>query len=779
MKIQRCQDVKTALQMKTAEQSGRFQGIEAVIRYGIVILLAALASNARLIGGLVGMGVALSAALPRNYSYAAIAGSLLGYYLFGNSADQMVLLPALLLLLAVKLFVRPAATLKASPLLLGLISFSALFCCGMGASAVEGAGTMTYLLRGLQAALCFAVTFFSSTAVRAFFSSRDLRHYTVREYISIGVVAAVFLVALCDIRLFTFSVGRIAGVLVVLYFMGKGGFLSAAVAAGTAAALALYSADFAPYCGAMMMAAILGSALKPIGKFGQVAVFLAINTCGSLLVSTGQPTVVYLLDSFLAAAVIAVLPARFLGQSFNAPADVSGIQSPAKEGSWLAGRLKFASLAIHDLKTSVDMVSVKMQENVVPDIASVYHRSADSVCLHCGLKMFCWESQYDDTWQALQTVTPVLKKEGKIREEQMPQYFQNKCCKFSALTNAVNQNYQSYISHKQAARMVEEAKQVSSEQLDGVADMLCEIGEEIGLVASVDDRGTEKVHTVLRNLNVNAEQIVCFTDRDGRTGVELYLKTPVPVSEQLLCENLSSALDRELDLPSVTEIGEQVKLSFFEMARYRADFHAEQYPAAGEQHCGDCYESFLDSKGFFHLVLSDGMGSGGRAAIDSVMTCSFILKLIKAGFGFESAIKLVNSSLLVKAPDESLATIDILRADLYTGKIEILKAGAAPTFVLKGSTVQKLESDSLPVGILKGVGFDRQNCKLSDGDLVLMVSDGVTATGTDWIEAELEMNARKSTREIAGRIANEARRRRIDGHSDDVTVVAVRITAED
>ena len=114
MKIQRCQDVKTALQMKTAEQSGRFQGIEAVIRYGIVILLAALASNARLIGGLVGMGVALSAALPRNYSYAAIAGSLLGYYLFGNSADQMVLLPALLLLLAVKLFVRPAATLKAS-----------------------------------------------------------------------------------------------------------------------------------------------------------------------------------------------------------------------------------------------------------------------------------------------------------------------------------------------------------------------------------------------------------------------------------------------------------------------------------------------------------------------------------------------------------------------------------------------------------------------------------------------------------------------------------------
>lgn len=60
--------------MKTAERSGRFQGVESVIRYGIVFLLAALACNAKMIGGLAGMGIALSAAMPKGYSYAAIAG---------------------------------------------------------------------------------------------------------------------------------------------------------------------------------------------------------------------------------------------------------------------------------------------------------------------------------------------------------------------------------------------------------------------------------------------------------------------------------------------------------------------------------------------------------------------------------------------------------------------------------------------------------------------------------------------------------------------------------
>lgn len=771
--------MKTALQMKTGESSWKAQGIEAAVRYGIVFLLAALVSNARFIGGLAGMGVAVSAALPKTYSYAAVAGSLVGYFLFGNQADRLVLLPALILLLVIKIFVRKVSVLRASPFLLGTLSFILMLSCGLGASAIEQANPMVYLFRVLQAVLCFAVTYFSATGVRAFFSARDLRHYTMREYVSIGVVAGIFLVALCDIQFFTFSLGRIAGVFTVLYFMGRGGFTGAAVAAGTAASFALYSAEYAPYGGAMMMAAILASALRPFGKLGQIAVFLAVNTCGALLIGTNSQSIVYMLDVFLASAIFAVIPARFLGMDFVLPVSsaASGVQA-AQNSGWLANRLRFAALALRDLRSSVDVVSGKMGANEVPDITSVYNRAADHVCRHCGLKMFCWESQYDSTWQALEGVTPILKKEGRIREEQMPQYFQNKCCKFSALTTAVNQNYQSYLSHRQAARMVEEAKQVSSEQLDGVAEMLCEIGEEIGQVSEFDDRRAAKVRTVLSNLNVRADDVCCFTDMNERVGVEIYTRAPVSVSDKLLTENLSSALDCEFDLPSVTEIGERVRLSFFEMARYHTDFHAEQYPATGEQYCGDSYESFLDSKGFFHLVLSDGMGSGGRAAVDSVMTCSFILKLIKAGFGFESAIKLVNSSLLVKAPDESLATIDILRLDLYTGKAEVLKAGAAPTFILKGNTVQKLESDSLPVGILKGVGFDRMECKLSADDLILVVSDGVTATGTDWIEAELELGARKSSREIAGRILSEAKRRRIDGHTDDITVAAVRIAAD-
>ena len=44
----------------------------------------------------------------------------------------------------------------------------------------------------------------------------------------------------------------------------------------------------------------------------------------------------------------------------------------------------------------------------------------------------------------------------------------------------------------------------------------------------------------------------------------------------------------------------------------------------------------------------------------------------------------------------------LFRVDLYTGKTEFLKAGAAPSFVLRSGTVGKVESMSMPAGILRG-----------------------------------------------------------------------------
>ena len=171
------------------------------------------------------------------------------------------------------------------------------------------------------------------------------------------------------------------------------------------------------------------------------------------------------------------------------------------------------------------------------------------------------------------------------------------------------------------------------------------------------------------------------------------------------------------------------------------------------------------------MLISDGRGTGGRAAVDGAMTAGLTERLLKAGFGFDCSLRIVNSALLYKSSEESLSTVDIACIDLYTGETELYKAGAAPTLVRRSGKVGRAESHSLPVGILRDVGFDRSTITLKHGDAVVLLSDGATTAGTDWISQELEENIDLTAQQLAERIAEAARRRADDNHPDDITVM--------
>ena len=171
------------------------------------------------------------------------------------------------------------------------------------------------------------------------------------------------------------------------------------------------------------------------------------------------------------------------------------------------------------------------------------------------------------------------------------------------------------------------------------------------------------------------------------------------------------------------------------------------------------------------MLISDGMGTGGRAAVDSAMVSGLFSRMIRSGFGYDCSLKIINSSMLFKSTDESLATVDITAIDLFGGECELLKAGAAPTFVRRNGKVGKAESSSLPPGILRNVAFDKAYLKLKSEDIVVMVSDGATFDDTEWISKIINNWTIGSAQQLADEIAFAARRRRNDGHNDDITVL--------
>lgn len=159
--------------------------------------------------------------------------------------------------------------------------------------------------------------------------------------------------------------------------------------------------------------------------------------------------------------------------------------------------------------------------------------------------------------------------------------------------------------------------------------------------------------------------------------------------------------------------------------------------------------------------------------MDSAMASGLISRLIKAGFGYDCSLRILNSSMIFKSTDESLATVDIAVIDLFTGRTDLFKAGAAPTLVRRSGRTGKAQSTSLPAGILRDIAFDKATFRLKEGDILLLLSDGATADGTEWICAELENWSEGSAQQLSEHLSLCAKRRRIDEHDDDISVLAV------
>ena len=155
----------------------------------------------------------------------------------------------------------------------------------------------------------------------------------------------------------------------------------------------------------------------------------------------------------------------------------------------------------------------------------------------------------------------------------------------------------------------------------------------------------------------------------------------------------------ELPITEVLPSGE-VRVRLYERPPLKALVSASQYTGSEGTCSGDAYQSFYDGTGNFIVVLSDGMGTGKRAALDGTMSAGLAAKLMAAGFEADSTLKIVNSAMLLKIEDGVHFHPRHRKINLYTGETTVFKAGAASYARRKGKTI-KIEKSSLPLGIIQ------------------------------------------------------------------------------
>ena len=242
-----------------------------------------------------------------------------------------------------------------------------------------------------------------------------------------------------------------------------------------------------------------------------------------------------------------------------------------------------------------------------------------------------------------------------------------------------------------------------------------------------------------------------------------------------LTDEMTRICRRDMNTPEITHCRTVTMLCFGEKPLFTVEFGAAAHAAGGQSVSGDALDQFCDTSGRAQMLLCDGMGTGRAAAVDGQMAAKLTAQLLRAGFAAESAARLVNVALGLKgAEQEAGATLDLLTVDLYTGRAGLFKAGAAPSFLVRGGVPRMLDGASLPMGVLDSLVGRSTTFALDAGDWVVLVSDGALTDGSDWLMQQLQLCAKLGhTPKQAAETVADAAARRAGAKQDDITVAVL------
>ncbi len=736
-----------------------------------------LLPRASVYGGFMPFGVGFAAATGGAGTVLFFTATLFGYILQG-AGTALRYTAALVAVAGIRWSVSGFKRVTQTCIFPAVVAFVSTLITGSALLLTDKPGLLSVLTIIAESLLAGGFSYFVSHLFHEF-SFNHPQALSYQSQIAYAVVLAVTMMALFTIEWGGISPGRIAAVYVVL-LAGRCGKLSGGCGVGILMGVSLLLT--APQNMYLAQAYALGGLLSALyakkGKLLEAALFLVSVTVVSVP-SGNEVTILFSVYETLAASVLFFLTPSsvevvvegwfFKGQPL--PEVVS-----ARQGA--AFKLDCAAKAMVEVAGTVDTVSEQLAGLGAPELGAAYRQAADSVCRSCKQKLNCWETHFGETMDSLNRLTPILRTDTSPKPEDLFGFLSTHCIHSEELLQAVATGYREYTVRESAFRRLQELRSVVNDQFAGTAQLLRELSLQFFEPEYFDTDTEKKVRAALEKQNIALQNVTCCVNSHGRMVVELLLEGNYQSrNAEAFCKKVSEICGRSFSFPVLEHAAGTTRVSFCERHAFRVVIGLSQIVCKGEKLCGDAVELFEDANGRQVVVLSDGMGSGGGAAVDSAMAAGLAVRMLKAGFGYESMLKMINTALMVKSEDESLATLDIAVINLFTGELEILKAGAGVSLLFSKERISYFSDSSLPLGILHELTFARTKDRLVDGDILIIMSDGVSNGEWHWLENTVRSYAmtNHTPQELSRQIAVEAQKQQGENEKDDITVVVLQI----
>lgn len=606
-----------------------------------------------------------------------------------------------------------------------------------------------------------------------------------RSYVrAVGMLslACLLVYASRELRFAYVSVSAFGAMLMTLYMTKREG-LTVGMIAGALCGVA-YLPIQAPL---FVFGAIVSGLLSPVSGTLSTMITVVVGSAWALY-TRGLGALSGLLPAILVASVLFfVIDKLFLVERSEvaeasaaeqaACVSCQALDASAMDGvrlSETARQIKTVCESFASMAEMFEAMGKAMQRPTTEQLRGICDRAFASSCASCQEKENCWEACYRQTDAEIGNLAATLYREGRVDGTQVDETLSARCTRLPDILDEINHNAELH-----AARILQSDKtEIFAMDYAAMADILAETmtGKEEEYVA--DTALAEQLAEHMTVLDKEITSVLAWgTSRRhvavrSRVSLDEAQREAIAalLLEQTACHMVVEASEEREDGSYETVFAERERLSLSVVRRVlRAD--------GEEKYCGDSVGVF-ERENMQYAFVSDGMGAGREAALASGICALFLQKMIGAGNRCETVLRMLNGFLRNKGASslhECSATVDLMALDRISGYATFYKCGAAPTYVLRDGSLFKIRSKTLPIGILKELDHKKVRFEIHAGDVIVMVSDGVTQGKEecpwlfDLLRRNVELHGIEKTADLVVQYAKR------EGSADDLSVLILKV----
>ncbi len=394
-----------------------------------------------------------------------------------------------------------------------------------------------------------------------------------------------------------------------------------------------------------------------------------------------------------------------------------------------------------------------------------------SLCSGCPNRKECERSGLYDS---LEKLIAVGKAKGRVNLIDLPVNLSKSCNNSAGLLFALNKQLADYSRVSLELESAREGRRLLAQQAHGVSEILRDIALEQSEEFAFSDE-EQLLASAFAKEGFLSSEIFLYGEGPGFT-VSLTLENEA--AGKRIAEIASRALGIPLALSEKIPLtSDRACFILKRKPNFDAAFGIASRPKEGEFASGDTHSILKIDERRFIVALSDGMGSGEQAREVSDHTLTLLESFYKAKMPSETVLGTVNS-LIAFSAEETFCCLDLAAVNLDTGIADVVKIGSPVGFVLSGETLQVLEGESLPMGVLEAVHPAVLRVELKTDDFLVFMSDGVTAAfgSSSELCAYLSRLHPLNPQSLAEEVLKNALERYQGKAEDDMTVLAVKLT---